>query len=147
MFKQSNKVWMVLAALLLCVNVFIGCDKDDEDKALEINGTWTSAFGGNEVISNESWVFSWGMSGAIIEYNNDNNTLYIQNPANDEYNPSKFSKIVWTEIAENSFYYCTLAVGSETLDDAKNDTTAYDSSDPDNSGCNGWSWTKLTKAE
>jgi hypothetical protein len=60
------------------------------------------------------------------------------------FNPSKFNRFVWTAITGGSFYYCTVDFGLATLNDALASTKTADDSDPDASGCGGFSWTKLS---
>ena len=144
--KKILKPFLILLVLSLSLVSFSACDDDDEDKKLEIIGTWQSAYGGNEVITKDTWTFTFGAS-TIVEYDNDKNIVYVQNSADMEYNASKFSKIVYTDIADNKFYYCTISFGNETLDDAKANTTEADASDPATTGCGGnFPWTSLTKA-
>ena len=106
---------------------------------IEIRGSWTSNFGGEEVIT----PLMWGAA-SIKLFDNTANWSVTQNAADDMWNPSKFNKIVWTELADASFYYCTVDYGLDTLEAAKTSTQTADSSDPDNSGCGQFSWTKLT---
>ena len=56
-----------------------------------------------------------------------------------------FNRIVWTEPDGGSFYYCTVAFGLPTLEDALNSTETADASDPETMGsCGAFSWTKLS---
>ena len=145
MFKKSR----FLSALLICmmaVTLITACFNDDDEnpsEGIEILGTWTSNYG-EETFTNTTFTFAYS-SGSILEYDNINNYLFYKTSSTDEYNPDKFGKIVWTEPINNSFFYCTLVFGKDTLDEVKNDTAVADSSDPENSGCNGFPWTKLTK--
>lgn len=133
---------VVLSSLLLS-----GCETDDDSGTttptttdLELNGTWTTSFQGTEVITNTAW------NGAtVVEYSNNANIAYTQNPADDQYNPSKFNKLVWTQPSGNTFYYCWLDYGKDSLALAKASTLVADETDPDNSGCGGFGWTKMTK--
>lgn len=112
--------------------------------AIEIAGTYNDNFGGSETIASDKWQFSFGTS-TIAEYDNAKNNAYLQAPADDKFNPSKFSKIVWTEPKADSFYYCTVVIGAATLDLAKASTLTADDKEPEKSGCGGFGWTKLTK--
>lgn len=111
---------------------------DAAKAALELVGTWTSSFG-VEVIDATQW-----NGNAIAAFDNDKNTAYTQAPKDDKYNPSKFSKMVWTEIKDSSFYYCTVDYGKDSLALAQASTLTTDATDPDKKGCGGFSWTKLT---
>ena len=71
----------------------------------------------------------------------------VQLPEDDEFNPNKYSRYVWTEPTNESFYYCTVDFGLETLDEALMSTTQADPSDPETGGCGGFAWTKLVRAQ
>lgn len=112
---------------------------------LEIIGTWMDPpdfGGGNETITATTWAASFA-SATIVSFDNDTNTAILQNAADDKFSPSKFNKVVWTDIKDNAFYYCWVAFGLDTAEAAKNDATTADSSDPATKGCGGFSWTKL----
>ena len=105
---------------------------------IEVTGSWSSPWS-DEDISSQSW-----NGNAVIEYDNATNVAITQSPADDPYTANKFSKIVWTEIASDAFWYCTVDFGKDTADEAKNTVNVADDSDPANSGCGGFSWTELT---
>jgi hypothetical protein len=130
-----------------------GCAKDEGLDAnapantttgIEIEGTWGSSFGGTETISDDAWA-SGDFVTIIADYSNSENVAVTLNSDDAEFNPGKYNRIVWTEIADGSFHYCTTDFGLETLEDAQAASTVPDASDPDNSGCGGFSWTKLTR--
>ena len=140
MLKQTGLKLLLVAALTLSV---VGCGTDDTDvevQVLEVIGTWASSWG-TDAITAEKW-----NTATIIKFDNETNMAITQQPADDEYNPSKFSKVVWTEITNESFYYCTVAFGKDTADDATNAEEAADISDLDGEGCGGFSWSKLVPA-
>jgi hypothetical protein len=113
------------------------CGKE-ESGPIEVAGSWASNFGFDEEISDVSW------GGAtVISYDNDENFAVTQQPADDMFNPSKFSKVVWTEPAEGRFYYCTVDFGLATAAEAEASTKTADASDPATGGCSGFSWTRL----
>ncbi|HAN30678.1 MAG TPA: hypothetical protein DCQ06_03690 [Myxococcales bacterium] len=105
----------------------------------ELSGVWASSFGGNEVIT----ALELGTV-SIIEWDNDKNVLYTQNPQGIGASSSLYNRIVWTEFAAGPAWYCKVDVGLKSLDEAKASTKTADDSDPDVSGCNGFGWTKLT---
>ncbi len=106
---------------------------------IEVHGRWMSNFGTEEVIT----PLKWGTA-SIKQWDDIDNWAVTQNADDDMWNPSKFSKVVWTELNAGSFYYCTVDYGLDTLEAAKTSTQTADSSDPDNSGCGTFSWTKLS---
>jgi len=119
----------------------LGCGDDAVDQGpIEVGGTWASNFGFDETISDTGWG-----TAAIISFDNSKNFAITQQPADDMFNPSKFSKVVWTEPELDRFFYCTVAFGLATADEAEASTKSADASDPANGGCGGFSWTKLTR--
>jgi hypothetical protein len=118
---------------------FVGCGTE-EPGPLEVAGTWASNFGFDETISETSWG-----SATIVRYDNDDNFAVMQQPADDMFNPSKFSKVVWTEPMLDRFFYCTVDYGLATAAEAEASTKSADASDPANGGCGGFSWTRLAE--
>lgn len=135
----------VLLSLLAAAPLWTGCEDGGSDPApaskdLELNGTWTTNYGGEEVITSAVW-----NGYAVIEFNNQANVAYTQNPNDDQYNPGKFNKLVWTEPKGNSAYYCWLEFGKDSLELAKASTLVADDKDLEGKGCGGFGWTKLTR--
>ena len=104
----------------------------------ELVGRWESSFGGNETV--EPLVF--GLAD-VVDWDNVGNALYTQNPKGTGQNSERFNKIVWTEPTAAGVWYCTVVVVAVSLADAKKATYTIDAKDPDNSGCNNFSWTHL----
>jgi hypothetical protein len=108
---------------------------------LELIGEWSNNFGSDESISASAWNTS-----RIADYDNDANIVYTQLPADDPYNPDKFTKIVYTEPNADSFYHCWVEFSLDTLEAAKASLASADATDPDAGGCGGaFPWTKATK--
>jgi hypothetical protein len=105
-----------------------------EQAPLEIIGSWDNNFGGADIITATEWS-SFGAPSNIVEYENDANVVYTESSG-------MFSKIVYTDVESDSFYYCIIDYGKATLAEAIASTKVADSSDPDASGCGGFSWTK-----
>lgn len=106
---------------------------------IAIAGTWKNNFGGSDVISSRKW-----NTAAMSLFDNTKRWAITQNADDDQYNPSKFSKVVWTAPSGGSFYYCMVDFGLDSLALAQATTKTADDSDPDKSGCGGFSWTKLS---
>lgn len=111
-----------------------------EDLALEVIGTWASPWG-TDSITAEKW-----NSAFITEFDNETNHAITEQPTDDEYNPGKFSKIVWTEVLGDSFYYCTVVFGKDTAEEAANTEDTANRRDLNGEGCGGFPWTKLIPA-
>lgn len=107
----------------------------------ELIGTWATPFGTDDVITQTMW-----NKAKVVEFDNAANVGFTQEPADDPYNPNKFNKVIWTEPKNNSFYYCMVDYGKDSLALAKASTLTADASDPDTKGCGGkFPWTKATK--
>jgi hypothetical protein len=104
-----------------------------------IYGAYSSNYGGYEEITATMWDET-----TVVKFDADKRWAVTQNPASDKYNPSQFSKIVWTAPVGGSFYYCTVDYGLATADLAQATTKTFDDSAPDQKGCAGFAWTKLT---
>ena len=125
---------------LIALTALVGCDGGP----IEINGTFTSNFGGTETITEETW--DNGFSTTTVEdWDNSANWVVLKNPSDAMFNPDQYSRVVWTEEIDGAFHYCTVAFGLDTLEAAQTSTQTADASNPDMSGCGGFSWTKLTR--
>ena len=110
---------------------------------LEIGGAWTSDFG-EESISNTAWT-NFGTQ-SIVVYDNDDNVAITLSPADAQFAPNTYSRIVWTEPVANAFYYCTTAYGIATQAEAEDAAEAgIDRNDLDGKGCAGFPWSHLTR--
>lgn len=129
--------------MALALSALAGCSGDGADggSALEIIGEYEDNFGGDQLITADDWNGS-----AIQGYDNDSNVVYTQNSEDDMFNPGKFSKFVYTDIANDSFYFCQVVFDADTLEDAQDSDATADDSDPDETGCGGdFPWTLATR--
>ena len=107
--------------------------------AIEVAGSWDDNWG----TSAEITASVWGAY-ALISFDNDANWAVTQAAADDEWNPSQFSKTVWTEpAADGSFWTCTVAFGLATEDEALAAADTSDASDPATGGCSDFAWTRM----
>ncbi len=152
------------AILALVAAATFGCSGDDDDDSmdnaagaagadgaagapavapLEIIGEYDDSFMGEQIITADDW-----NGAAIVDYDNESDVVYTHNPEDDMFNPSKFSKVVYTEpTKDGSFFFCTVVFDAETLADAQASDAMADASEPDTGGCGGpmFSWTKAVK--
>jgi len=113
------------------------------DGDVEVAGTWLDNFGTTTTITNESWGDT-----ALTNFDNQANMAITQNPADAEFGPSEFNKLVWTEPADDgSWYLCIIDYGKMTADEALNSTNVADDTDPANGGCGTFEWTHMMPAE
>ena len=68
-----------------------GGDGGDSGSALEIAGEYDDNFGGTHVITSKLW-----NSSGVIEYDNEANVVYLQNPCDAQFSPNLFNKVVYT---------------------------------------------------
>jgi len=106
---------------------------------IAIAGTWKNNFGGTDTISSRKW-----NTAAISLFDNVKHWAITQNAADDKYYPSKFTKVVWTKSSGGSLSYCMVDFGLDSVALAQATTKIADDTAPDNGGCGGFSWTKLT---
>lgn len=151
-------------SMIVATSALVACGGEDdvqpnpieEQGALEIEGSWDSNFGGTEIIEGDTWTSeftdeeegtTFTSSARIEAYLNDENEIVTQNPDDDAYFPSAFNRIIWTDIEDDSFYYCITDFGLESAADAAARNTPADASDPDTAGCGSMDspWTKLTR--
>ena len=109
----------------------------DENLSIEIEGVWATPWG-DETITDDAW-----QSAAIIRFDNASNTAVTQAPADDEFNPNAYSKIRWTEPVDGRFFYCTVAFGQATEQDAVDAEDTSDATDLSGEGCGGFPWTLM----
>jgi hypothetical protein len=107
-------------------------------RELEVVGHWESEWG-SEIIDGTSWG-----TAAVRAWNNLDNWVILQMPETDEWNPSKYSRQIWTEALDGTFYYCTVAYGLGTHEEAEAAHNTADASDPATSGCGDFAWTALS---
>jgi len=110
---------------------------------IEIKGSYTDNYDGKPEVG----TFKWDTA-AVIDSDNNENWAIVQLPKDDEFNPEKFSKYVWTEPGEDgTFFVCTVDFGKDSYDDAFNTDKKADDSDPAKSGCGDYAWTEFTPAQ
>jgi hypothetical protein len=107
---------------------------------LEVVGDWSDNYGGSTTIT----ATKWGAD-TVVRFDNGANSAVVQAPADAAYNPSKFSKQLWTEPASGSFWLCTVDFGLDSADAAAASTKTADAANPADGGCGGFPWTKMTK--
>jgi hypothetical protein len=106
----------------------------------ELVGTWVDNYGGTTVLDEATWG-----SAELAQFDNDDNWAITQMPADDEWNPSKFSQVVWTETTQEAFWTCTVAYGLESVEEAVNAESITDDFDPASGGCRGFAWTRMQR--
>jgi hypothetical protein len=115
-------------------------DTDPSDIELSIQGEYVDNYGTDHMITQSTWVSGSSMF-AITYVSNEDQMLVAQNDSGNGYYPDLWSRFDWTE-NEDGLWYCQTAYGAESEEAAMN-TEAADASDPANSGCSGFSWSKL----
>jgi len=116
-------------------------DGGGRDAPIEIAGVWASNFGTQDVITKNRF-----NDAAIRTWNNDRNFVITQNPPTAGSNPNRYNRVVWTEFDGERFFYCIVDFGLESLEAALDSDATADDSDPVNTGCGGFPWTRLREA-
>ena len=137
--------WVSSVALAVSL---AGCSSEDGSEeasgngstGIEVAGTWETNFATTEVITEDEW-----NEAEIVEYDNAENVAITQNPDDAQHNPSTFSRLVWTDPQDGTFYYCTVAFNLATLEEAQGSTATADDTDLEGAGCGGFAWTKMTR--
>jgi hypothetical protein len=115
--------------------------------AMPIAGSWTTNWGSSLTIDATSWASesSWGSSTYAIEAYGANFAL-MQNPADDAYNPSKWTKMEFT-VDGTDFNYCQSIYSGATATAALTaDTSSFYDAANMTAGCNGFGHTVASKA-
>lgn len=112
-------------------------------RAVSIRGRYLSNFGGMETITATSWQQS-GPPMRIADWSEMDNWVVTQNSSEAMFFPSLYNRLDFTTPdASGSFYYCFVDFGLMTADEARTSTQTADATDPENSGCGGFPWTRL----
>lgn len=138
---------LLYLAMFLTVSLVTSCESDDDngnENALiaQISGTWTSNF--DEVYTfSEETIESEYSTYTVVAIGDD--YVICQNDADDAYNPSLYSKFVFTNISDGNFNYCQSFFSAESQEEIENAEEPSDSSDLE-MGCGGFSWSYMTKS-
>ncbi len=136
----------------------------NSNEPLEINGRWKD--------NNENYYKIYAMKNpylglnglwqkenqpkTIVDFDNTAKVLYIKsfnepsnvdcnaNGINNEQGIECYSRIMWTYY-QDKLYICELVLNKPTLEQAKNDSTTTDSSNPDAGGCGPNPWIQLQR--
>ena len=151
---MRNKFWKVVGLALCWLGCFIFAVCANAP-ALEIIGEWDDNFSGSHRITANAWEQTFGEASnysatySIEAHDNNDNYLVYQNPADSSFNPNKFHKVVWTDINEGVFFYCTIT-GSQPQDTeqkAEKVANNADASDPEGGGCGSFTWTRMARRQ
>ena len=110
---------------------------DSTQETFELEGDWSTNYGESYAITGEAWG-----AYSVLAYDNEANWAVTQYPEDDEWNPNRFAKQVWTEIdGEGFFHHCTVIFAAETYEEALDAENTADDSDLEGAGCGGFPWT------
>jgi hypothetical protein len=115
-----------------------GSNNGTADAPVEIEGTWVTNYGSAIEIDDQTWGGQ-----ALVEFDNELNHAVTEGE-NPDTGAAEFSKQVWTEPADGTFWYCTVDFGLASADAAMNTTKTADDSNPAESGCGDFPWTKMS---
>ena len=107
---------------------------------IELVGVWTSGFG-DETITATHW--NGFCVQAIARFDNDENVAILETVSGESCLLG-FSRVVWNDIADDAFDYCTTTYAAATAEDAA--TAEVVNFSPDlTTGCGGFPWSRLTR--
>ncbi len=141
MLKNIVLTTLISVSLAACGHDHTSSDQPDTSpEVIEVLGIWASQWG-TDIVTVDKW-----NKAAIVEFDNTTNTAITQEASDAEYNPGKFSRVVWTDIADGVFHYCIVVFGQESAEAAANSQEEADASDLNGEGCGGFPWTQLAPA-
>lgn len=111
--------------------------------ALSIRGRYMSNFGGMETVTSTSWS-QGGPSMGVVDWDEASRFVVTQNAPEAMFGANTFNKIEFTAPdGMGSFFYCFVDFGLMSAQAARTSTQTADASNPEMSGCGGFSWTRL----
>lgn len=107
---------------------------------ITITGAWADNWGGYHTI--DSTVWAWDENRYLISsYDNIEQRIFAQNDIGNSFFGGLWSRFDWTQI-EDTYWYCHSTFDAESEAEAR-ERTAPDASDPQESGCGGFAWSRL----
>jgi hypothetical protein len=131
----------------VALGVVFGLGLHLQEDANPLAGHWLTNWNTHISVKGGAWyaVSSWGTSVYTIESHTDAYVI-MQNPADDAYNPSLWSKVEyhWLDESAGTWAYCTSVFNGATAEEAlATDTVGvYDATDQA-AGCNGYPHTTV----
>lgn len=137
-----SKGWIAAG---ICGLALAACDDTEAttgDGGFELVGAWQSEFG-QETITQTRW--DGFCQQAVTRFDNAANVAILETVGGQDCGTG-FAKVVWKEIVDDAFHYCTAAFGEATADAAANAPTSAVSDDLA-AGCGGFPWSHLTRTK
>jgi len=143
--KSSAKMMIAVGAVLGVVAIAVAVvlivvlrkDSVSVPETLPLIGHYMTDWGTAITVTSTTWysMSSYGDSASAIDSYGANYVI-MQNPADDAYNPSKWSKVEWHGEGAAGFSYCTTVYDATTKEEALNRDTddIYDENDA-SGGC------------
>ncbi|MGM0557990.1 MAG: hypothetical protein ACQEVA_16510 [Myxococcota bacterium] len=146
--RETARRWGVLLLALVTLT-FSACGDATEsnngdanngtaDQSVEIEGTWVTNYGSAIQIDDQTWGGE-----VLVSFDNEQNYAITQGQ-NPESGATEYSKQVWTEPTDGTWWYCTVDFGLESIDAAENTEETADDADPAEGGCGDFPWTKMS---
>lgn len=141
--KVYDWSWGAIAALT-CGLALAACDESEAvtgDGGFELVGSWQSEYG-DETITQTRW--DGFCQQAVTRFDNARNVAILE-AVGGEGCGSGFSKVVWQDIVDGAFHYCTAAFGEATADAAADAPVSAVSEEDLTVGCGGFPWSRLAR--
>jgi len=145
MKKHGFRGWIVSGVMAAAALGACDDQKGDttpDEVGFELTGAWSSGFG-DETISDTRW--DGFCLQAVKRFDNTKNEAILETTGGEGCGAG-YSKVLWTDIANDAFDYCTAAFGEASIDAAANKSTSAISADL-TTGCGGFPWSHLTRKQ
>ena len=141
---KSGVRWILAACFVLPACGDDGDAEPEGQEHIEITGEWDGNFDGVQVIADESWAQTYGADtfvSEIVEFSNEDNDAILLS------DDGTYGRNVWTEVDDDSFFFCSVSFGKASAEEAVEDSEPFDDGDPMNVGCGAMDapWSMLTK--
>jgi hypothetical protein len=136
-----------LALVALTAVLLAACAAGDGQGPLEIIGTYTDNYGGDNVITAMDWTQTYTGSAPyvfhILSYSNADNYLIAQNDAGNAFDGGYYSRFLWMHY-NASLYYCQDLYNAATAMAARNAPLPVVTDPTASTACGGFApWTEL----
>jgi hypothetical protein len=135
---NCSSSFVLISSMMIALTLSACGDSSGSD--LAILGEYVDNYETNHEITNEMWT-SGESTFTITQFSNETQMVIAQNSSENEWSADLWSRFDWTENAEG-LWICQTTYDSDTEEAAMN-TLAADVTDPANSGCSSFAWTKL----
>ena len=121
---------------------------DPDDYIIEVAGTWETVgeFEDTLTITDDVWDSEAWIERHVISFDNVDEWVVVQTPEDaDDDGAGTYSRIVWADFDDDSFFYCEDAFFQDSEEDAQDAESDADADDLDEGCGDGNSWSEVTR--